>query len=223
MACIRVNLRLKLLVPAVVLAITAAVYLPTLAFGFVCDDAEQIVTAQPHYTWSALPSYFTTDVWSYTAFVKSNYYRPGFLVWLLLDSRLFGLDTVLWHASVLALHLAATLLFYLLARRISADVAVAGAAALLFGLHPSHVEAVAWLSGSTETVFAVLALASILCHIRGWRAAALLLFAAALFSKETAIVLPLLLAACDWLFPVSPNTTSRQRLRTKAHTLASSS
>ena len=212
--------RLRFLLPAAILAVTAAVYLPALSFGFVCDDAEQIVTSQPRYTWSALPSYFTSDIWSYTAFVKTNYYRPGFLVWLLLNSRAFGLNTVLWHAAAIALHLAATLLFYFLARRLAGNAFVAAAAALLFGLHPAHVEAVAWLSGVTETLFAILAFSSLLCYMRGRRASALLLFAAALFTKETAVVLPVLFAAWDWMFPSSPDAPPRERLRAGAATLA---
>lgn len=211
--------RLRVVVPAAILAITAAIFLPALSFGFVCDDGDQIVSMQPRYVWSALPSYFTSDVWSYSFFVKTNYYRPGFLTWLLLNSRLFGLNTMLWHAAAIALHLTATLLLYFLARRITGDFAVAGAAALLFGVHPAHVEAVAWVSGATEPLFACLAISAILCQIRGWRAGALLLFGAALFTKETAIVLPFLLAACDWMFPGAAEANRKQQLRSAASTL----
>lgn len=98
--------------PVLVLVATAAAYAPALSYDFVLDDGEQIVQSQPRYTWSAVPSYFTTDIWSYTLFVKTNYYRPGFLLWLLLNSKLFGLNTALWHAAAIGLHLAATFLFF---------------------------------------------------------------------------------------------------------------
>lgn len=208
------------LAPTAVLVLTAAVYLPALSFGFVCDDSQQIVDSQPRYVWSALPSFFTTDVWHYTDFIDSNYYRPGFLLWLFLNSQLFGLNTVLWHAAAIALHLAATLLFYFLARRLVDHPLIAGAAALLFGVHPAHIEAVAWLSGVTESLLAVFFLGALLAYLSGRRTAALLLFAAAIFTKETAIVLPLLLAACDWFFPPAAAASSRQRLRAALRTLA---
>src|SRR5579872_35755 len=137
-------------IPAAVLALTAAVYLPSLTFGFVCDDRQQIVWSQPNFTWRAVPSYFTTDVWSYTSRERTNYYRPIFLLWLMINSKLIGLDTALWHLSAILLHLAATLLFYFLARRLVGDPLPAGVAALVFGAHPVHVEAVAWISGATE-------------------------------------------------------------------------
>ena len=219
-----ISARLRTIAPLVALLATAAVYAPVLWFGFVCDDSGQIVESQSRYTWSAVPSYFGSDVWTFIAGAKTNYYRPVFLLWLMLNSKMFGLNTALLHAAAVGLHLGATLLLYFLALRLTRRADVSGAAALLFGVHPVHIEAVAWLSGVTESLFAVLALGSILCQLRGRRAGALLLFALALFAKETAMVLPLLLAACDWLFPADAGTTGRvtnkQRLGNALATLA---
>lgn len=212
--------RLRLIAPLLVLLLTAAIYLPVLSFGFVSDDAGQIVESQPHYAWSAIPSYFSNDVWNYVSVQKTNYYRPVFLLWLLLNSKLFGLDPALWHVAAVGLHLGVTLLLYLLALRLTGRIGVAAAAALLFGVHPVHLEVAAWLSGVTESIFAILALGAILCQIQGRRIAALALFALAIFAKETAVVVPLLLASCDWLFPLKPEATRRERLRNAISTLA---
>ena len=99
------------------------------------------------------------------------------------------------------------------------DPLVAGIAALLFGVHPAHVEAVAWISAATESLFAIFAFGTILCHIRWrdtsesrWRMASLGLFAAAIFSKETAIILPVLIYIYDRLFPRIPSTPPRPGL-----------
>lgn len=211
---------MRTIAPLVALLLTAAVYLPVLWFGFVCDDSSQIVESQSRYTWSAVPGYFGSDVWTFIAAAKTNYYRPVFLLWLMLNSKMFGLNTALLHAAAVGLHLGATLLLYFLALRLTRRADVSGAAALLFGVHPVHIEAVAWLSGVTESLFAVLALGAILCQLRGRRAVALLLFALALFAKETAVVLPLLLAACDWLFPTDAGATRRKRFGNVLATLA---
>jgi hypothetical protein len=56
--------RLRTIAPLTALLLTAAVYLPVLWFGFVCDDAGQIVQSQSRYTWSAVPTYFSSDVWT---------------------------------------------------------------------------------------------------------------------------------------------------------------
>jgi tetratricopeptide (TPR) repeat protein len=211
---------LRNVVPLVMLLLTAAVYLPALWFGFVCDDSGQIVESQSRYSWSAVPSYFGSDVWNFIVTGKTDYYRPVFLLWMMLNSKLFGLNTALLHAAALGLHLGVTLLLYFLALRLTRSPVVSGAAALLFGIHPVHIEVVAWLSGVTESLFAVLALGAILCQLRGRRAGALLLFTFAIFAKETAVALPLLLAACDWLFPANSGATRRQRLMTALSTLA---
>ena len=204
--------------------LTAAVYLPVLGFGFVADDGGQIVESQSRYTWSAIPGYFTSDIWNFISASKTNYYRPLFLLWMMLNSKMFGLNTALLHAAAVGLHLGVTLLVYFLALRLTGRAAFSGAAALLFGVHPVHMEVAAWLSGVTESLFAALALGAILCQLRGRRAGALLLFAAALFAKETAVVLPLLLAACDWMFPADSGAarepTRKERLRRALATLA---
>lgn len=212
--------RLRLLAPLSVLLLTAAVYAPALGFGFVCDDQGQIVDSQPHYTWSELSTFFTGDVWHYVHTVTSNYYRPAFLVWALMNSKLFGLNSALWHASAVALHLGVTLLVYLIGLRLTRGTGISSAAALLFGVHPAHVEVAAWLSAATESLFALFSLGAILCQLHGRRVAALCLFAGALLSKETAIVLPFLLAACDWLFPADPTATRRHRIAKVTSTLA---
>jgi tetratricopeptide (TPR) repeat protein len=186
----------------------------------VSDDVGQIVQSQSRYTWSAVPGYFGSDVWNFIIPGKTDYYRPVFLLWMMLNSKLFGLNTELLHAAALGLHLAATLLLYFLALRLTGNALASGAAALLFGIHPAHIEVAAWLSGVTESLFAVLALGAILCQLRGRRAGALLLFAFAIFTKETAVVLPLLLAACDWLLPEDSAATRSQRLRKAVSTLA---
>src|ERR1700677_1382216 len=101
--------RLRTIIPLAVLLLTAAVYAPVLWFGFVVDDTGQIVESQSRYTWSAIPSYFGSDVWTFIAAEKTNYYRPVFLLWMMLNSKMFGLNTALLHAAALGLHLGATL------------------------------------------------------------------------------------------------------------------
>src|SRR5215475_13930631 len=75
----------KIVIPLVVLVVCAAVYVPTLSYAFVSDDSRQISMASTRYAWSYIPSYFTTDIWSFVEQSKSNYYRPVFLIWLLLN------------------------------------------------------------------------------------------------------------------------------------------
>jgi tetratricopeptide (TPR) repeat protein len=96
-------------------------------------------------------------------------------------------------------------MFYFLARRILSDSLSASLAAFLFGVHPVHVEAVAWVSGASESLAAAPFFGSILCWLRSresarptlWRLAALIAYAFALLAKETTIVLPVVLFAYE--------------------------
>lgn len=214
----------RFVIPALLVAASIAVYLPTLKFGFVLDDLRQIEMMESRFTWSQIPSYFTTDVWSYVDNRPTNYYRPIFVVWMLVIYQLFGLSHPLWHASAILTHAGATLLLYFLARRLTGERLAAGAAALIFAVDPVHVEVVAWVSGATEPLCAILFFATLLCYIasrqeqggrraRWWRMAAAPMFTLAVFAKETAMVLPVLIFAYAWLFPESEPESSGKRAR----------
>jgi Tfp pilus assembly protein PilF len=185
------------------LLLTFAVYARCLTFDFVYDDAFQILQNPWIQSWRYLPHYFTSQVWGF-AFPdwKGNYYRPLFLLWLRLNHALFGTIPGWWHLTTLAAHLLTTCLVYVLGRRLLRDPWAAALAALLFGVAPIHLEAVAWVSGVPEVLFTAALIASFLYyldsherrHHEGVRlAAGLAFYAVALLTKETALVLPLLL------------------------------
>lgn len=192
----------------VALLITAAVYTQTAAFDFAYDDFMQIVHNPGIQSWPLTLKYFSSQVWAQVGGL-SYYYRPAFMFWLRANYALFGRDAMLWHLSAIALHLLSCLLLYFFIKRLTGDRWISTLAMLLFGLHPAHVEAVAWISGATETMMAVLLLGSLLCYQKqldsngskpGWQAASLLLAAFAVFTKETAVVLPALIFSYDWIF-----------------------
>ena len=155
----------RFLIPAILIAVSIAVYLPALNYDFVYDDPRQIEMMSSRFTWSHVPSYFTTDVWSYINQRKSNYYRPIFLVWMLLTHELAGLDHAAWHASAILTNALAVLLLYFLARKLAGNEITAAIAALLFAVHPVHIESVAWVSGATEPLWAIFFFAALLLFI----------------------------------------------------------
>src|SRR5947209_7093570 len=188
---------------AAILMFTAGVYASTLGFEFVYDDHAQIVDTRQLDSWTAVPNFFRSHVWSWkTPGLAGTYYRPLFMVWLFILHALFGVTPVGWHLASVAVHLLATLLVYLLAAKLTDDEIVAGVAALFFGIHPGHIESVAWASGIPDPLVAVFLLSSFLFYLRGGRTSrmtALLLFFAALLTKEIAIVLPAIVLGYEWL------------------------
>lgn len=197
--------------PWLIGAIPLLLYLPTLRFEFVYDDTSQIVGNPLIQSWKNLPLLFHTDVWRFqNPLVVGSFWRPVFMAWLLLNHSLFGLRTWGWHAAAVAVYLVSVYLVYRLVRRLSGDPWLAAMASLLFAVHPAHLETVAWVSGSTDSLLSVFVLGSLLCLVRGcenagarrwgWLLCSLLLFALALLTKETAIIEPVLVAAYLLLF-----------------------
>jgi tetratricopeptide (TPR) repeat protein len=177
------------------------VYARTLTFGFVYDDVPQILKNPAIQSWHYLPQYWTSHVWA-AIYPNStgNYYRPLFLLWLRLNYVIFGDKPMGWHATSVLCHVAATLIVFRLAQHLTRDRITAFIAALLFALHPAHLENVAWVSGVTDPLMACFVLGSCIAYIKFSEsrkafhlALSLGLFALALMAKETAIVLPLLI------------------------------
>jgi protein O-mannosyl-transferase len=194
---------LLVLVPAFV------AYARTLDFSFVYDDRAWIVRNPALHSWRFLSEYFATNVWAGVYGTSlGNYYRPVFMLWMRLQVALFGTNPHGYHLGVVLLHLFVTLLVYHLALRIARDRAVAVCAALVFGLHPVHIESVAWIAGATDPLVSALLIGSFLCWLkchdaparsRCWWAASLGLYGLALLAKETALIFPLIVAAHVWI------------------------
>jgi protein O-mannosyl-transferase len=212
------SLRAAILV-ATGLAVTFAAYIGTLLFQFVYDDRGQVLENRLVHSWHYLPLLFTKQVWVFAApQILGNYYRPVFLLWFLLVHTFFGLNPMGWHLVTLVAHLAVTLLVYRLVRRIAHDRWVAIIAALVFGVHPAHIESVAWVSGVTDPLLALCLLPSFLFYLnwresrpRRWRwlAASLAFYLLTLLAKETGVILPVLIFAYEWIWAEDTPAPSR--------------
>ena len=88
------------------------------------------------------------------------------------DSRLFASDAAGYHLTNLLLHVANTLLVFVLAKWLTGSVWRGGFVAGLFALHPLHVESVAWVAERKDvlsTFFWLLALLSYLWYANAQR------------------------------------------------------
>lgn len=193
---------------AIALLATALVYLATIRFDFTYDDGPQIIANNTLTSWQYLPTFFTGQIWKFLQHATAgNYYRPVFMSWLLVNRMLFGLNPAPWHATTLAIHVLATWLSFIVARQILGNGTQAGFAAILFGVHPIHIESVAWVSGVTDPLMAVFVFTAFWAWIRGensarpegWRLLAVFLYLLGCFTKETAMPLPLMIVAYDVL------------------------
>src|SRR5882762_2966665 len=113
----------------------------TLRFGFVSWDDSRYVTENPWirgWTWQNLAHIFTKPY-----FVS---YMPLQLVSYVLDYSLWGLRPFGYHLQQILLHALSSVLAFVLVRRLFGRFWLAFIAGLLFAVHPSHVESVAWVS-----------------------------------------------------------------------------
>ena len=130
------------------------------------------------------------------------FYRPGVKVVYWLGQSLFGLHAAPMHLLSLLLHGANGYMVYRLVTRLSAERVgwLTGlAAGLIFLLNPRHAETVSWIAAVGDLLGTFCILASLLLLLRfrekprlNYLAGSLLLFTAGLFTRETAVVLPVL-------------------------------
>lgn len=137
---------------------------------------------------------------------QDHFYRPmARVVMLGIPYALFATSPVGYHLFNLGLHLANSLLVYRLLRSLGSGLAGGWLGMSIYGLHPAHFTPLAWVSGIQElsvTFFVLLSALEFLAWLRSpnerWHyAISLISYAAALLSKEIAILLPV------WLLVVS--------------------
>src|ERR1700722_7089810 len=95
----------------------------------------------------------TTDglYWALTSREEVNWHP---LTWLSLqlDSQLFGTGPVGYHRTNVLLHACNTVLLFWLLQRMTGALWCSAAVAAFFGLHPVHVEAVAWVTARKDVL-----------------------------------------------------------------------
>jgi len=180
-----------------ILAVTFAVYLPSLQNGFTNWDDPLYIQQNQFLRHAPVTAVLTTPV-------ASNWHP--LTIWsYALNYRISGLDPASYHWLNLLLHLANTALVFAFVRRLAPGrLWTIVATSLFFGIHPMHVESVAWVSERKDVLYTFFYLIGLLAYLRylasfrwGWLAAALATFILSALSKPAAIVFPLTLVAID--------------------------
>jgi protein O-mannosyl-transferase len=197
----------------ILIALSLSLYAMTMRNGFVTDDNMQILQNSFVKDPQDLSQAFRGDVWWFanqraTTFHRgSNYYRPLQILAYTAEYALFGERTWAWHLVNILLNATVVTLVYLLLLLLS-DTHFAFWAALCFALHPMHTEVVAWIASMPELLCAIFLFGAAIFYHRARSSVkpawSLLLsaifFVLALFSKETALLFPLILVAYEYLY-----------------------
>lgn len=188
-----------LILIAIIAAVAFAVFANSLTGEFVYDDVRQIIRNPLIQDNNLIGKALTSDVWAFKGdgtYTASNYWRPTFTAFNILSFRLFGVEPFGWHFLNLLLHAGICVLIFLLLRRWNLSANLSFVIALIFAVHPVHVESVAWIAGSPDLLFGAAFLGS-LWFADKWSMekkgavyliVALVLYALALGSKEVAML-----------------------------------
>ena len=132
-----------------VFLLTAAAYSNIFANQFLMDDWDFIVDWPLIQDWKNFPQFFTGYV---PPAGQEGIYSPVKTLFHAVNYSLFGLNPLGYHIVSLVVHLAGILLVYKLSYFFIKDGRVAFFSALLFGLHPVHVEPVTSMTGSVDLI-----------------------------------------------------------------------
>jgi tetratricopeptide (TPR) repeat protein len=179
----------------VLLLATLAAYQPAWHGGMVWDD-------EAHVTRPDLQSVGGLGrIWREVGATQQYYPLVHSAFWI--EHALWGDDTFGYHIVNITLHAVTALLLALILQHLA--VRGAWVAAVIFALHPVHVESVAWVSELKNVLSGMLMLAAAWCYLRfdERRAArsyglALLLFVLALLSKTVSAMFPAAMLLVLW-------------------------
>jgi tetratricopeptide (TPR) repeat protein len=147
-------------------------------------------------------------------FTEQYGYRPIRTLSYAIDYRFSGTGPVSYHVSNIIYHTITALLVYLVTISLIPQHITALVAALIFAAHPVHTDAVAYLSGRRDILFALFYLAAFWCFLKHRKSnqllyliAAIALYFLSIGSKEMGVTLPLVFFIYDVLGRL-PQTTS---------------
>ena len=137
--------------------------------------------------------------------VVSNYH-PLTVLTLAFNYAISGTESWSYLFLNLLLHVINTILVFIFIYRISGQkTIVAFLTALLFGIHPLHVESVAWVSERKDVLYTLFFILSLMQYWRFLKSGkstgfwlCFLFFILSLLSKPAAIILPLVLFLLDY-------------------------
>jgi tetratricopeptide (TPR) repeat protein len=203
------------LLAGALLVVTLLLYFHSLKNGFVDWDDPEYLRDNPvvhQLGWEQIKAMFTS-------FFSGNY-QPLTVFTYALEYAVSGYRSAkLYHFNNLFLHLVNVLLVFWFIRMISRRSDIAAIVALFFGIHPMHVESVAWISERKDVLYSAFFLAGLIswCYFlrskellpgssgrsvpkpRTFYFLTLLFLFLSLLSKSAAVVFPLVLLLVDFL------------------------
>ena len=204
-------------------ALNVILYINTINHDFLKDDFRLIVENPRIKSFPSFINSIGSKFFAFPDFPYLHYWRPMTLFSFFIDYSMWSLNPAGYHLFNILINAFNALLIFLVFYMLFNKTHYAFLASLFFSIHPSHVEAVSWISGRTDLLASFFILAAILFFIlflkkkKGFfYAITALFFMLALLSKENAILFPLL--ALGLIF-ITPAAETGKRLKNALLTL----
>ncbi|MBM2814657.1 MAG: repeat-containing protein YrrB [Ignavibacteria bacterium] len=189
-----------------IVALAAAVIVfivmsPALFNGFVYDD-DVYISKNP---------YIYELSFKFIKAIFSNYYfgnyNPITITSYNFDYSLFGASPFGFHLVNLLLHSAVVFFLFFLIRKLTGECFIAFFVALLFGIHPLHVESAAWIAGRKDLLLGLFFVLSSIYYLKykndsnriQFYIISFIFFIIACLSKAVAVMLPVVFLLYDFL------------------------
>ena len=144
-----------------IIVIIFLAFLPCLTNGFVnWDDPSFLLEIKELrvLTLSNIQSYFMSTV--------QRIYVPLTLLTFAIEHHFFGYNPFVFHLNNLLLHICVALLVFYLGVLLGLKQRAALLGALIFGIHPMHVESVSWITERKDVLYSVFYMAAVIYY---WR------------------------------------------------------
>ena len=188
----------KIVFLLVILTITFVCFSPTLNNKLLNWDDGVHLTENPSVRFFDIKNIFTSDI--------NSTYIPLTILSFAIEHCFFGYNPFVYHLNNLFLHLAVTGLVFLFALRLGVKIWAATFTALLFGIHPMHVESVAWVTERKDVLYAFFYMMALCGYLRylekkkvGSYVLTIVFGVLSVLAKPMALSLPLIMFVCDWV------------------------
>lgn len=194
-------MRLKsVAVLAAVLFVVAIAFSPAVFNGFIKNDDPGHLLENP-----TLRALTLENVRAMFQSIINTTYIPLTTLSFAFEYYFFGYNPIVYHLNNVLIHLAVVALVFLFFQKMGLSTLAAGIGALFFGIHPLHVESVAWVTERKDVLYAFFYMFGILQYWqyvqsgnRKFYWSSLVLGFLSILAKPMALSLPLILLLCDW-------------------------
>lgn len=186
------------------MVLAALTYCRDLRYDFILDDIPLVLMNETLLSWQNWKAIFVSQIMPFQSY-GAVHYRPIYILWFMLNQKLFGLIVPWWHLSSLLLFLVSIFLVYRLGLLVLKEPWPAAIGTLIFSFHPIHVEPVCYITAASDLLVTIFVLLSFLAYYQfrerspriGYLVLSAFAGALAVLSKETGLMLPFLLLAFE--------------------------